>query len=77
MQGELGKQRTGNTTQRSIEAYYKHLDRFKLERAQSLTNLHKSSRSGRPAILKPLKLWRAAEGRERMVWVYGNPWSQV
>ena len=33
-------------------------------------------RSGRPAILKPLKLWRPAQGREKMVWVYGNPWSE-
>ena len=63
-------------THRSVNAYYKHLERFKLERTKSLSNLNKSMRSGKPAILKPLKLWRPAQGREKMVWVYGNPWSE-
>ena len=34
------------------------------------------SKSGRPTILKPLKLWRpGADGKKRMLWVYGNPWE--
>ena len=44
-----------------------------LERSKSVGNL---SKSGRPTILKPLKLWRpGADGKKRMLWVYGNPWE--
>ena len=59
-----------------MNAYYKHIERFNLERTQSLSNLAKPSRSGRPSILKPLKLWKPVQGKEKMVWVYGNPWSE-
>lgn len=37
---------------------------------------HVKPKSGKPNILKPLKLWKPAQGKEKMVWVYGNPWSQ-
>ena len=63
---------------RSVNAYYKHIERINLERTQSLTNMLRPARSGKPAILKPLKLWRQAQpGKEKLVWVYGNPWSQT
>ena len=62
-------------TQRSVTAYYRHLDRFNLERSKSLGNLNRSVRSGKPAILKPLKLWRPQQGEDKVMWVYGNPWS--
>ena len=62
-------------TNRSIHAYYKHLDRFKMERSKSMVSLNRSVKSGRPAILKPLKLWKPTQGKEKMMWVYGNPWN--
>ena len=74
LQGYFSSKR--NATQRSIEAYYKHIERVNLERTQSLTNLVKPPRSAKPSILKPLKLWRPNQGRDKMMWVYGNPWSQ-
>ena len=66
-----------NAYHRSVNAYYKHIERFNLERTQSLSNLAKPTRSGRPSILKPLKLWKPVQGKEKMVWVYGNPWSET
>ena len=87
-QGEMSSLRTlngkktrrtpslGTITSRSINAYYKHLERFNMERSRSLVSLNRSVRSGRPAILKPLKLWKGgSEGKDKMIWIYGNPWS--
>ena len=66
---------------RSVNAYYKHIERINLERTQSLSNLFiKTPKSGKPAILKPLKLWKhpgQQQGKEKLVWVYGNPWNQT
>ena len=66
-----------NITTRSIHAYYKHLDRFKLQRSKSMVSLNRSVRSGRPTVLKPLKLWQptSQQSKAKMMWVYGNPWN--
>ena len=65
-----------NAYQRSVNAYYKHIERINLERTQSLSSIVKPPKSGKPSILKPLKLWKPTQGKEKMVWVYGNPWSE-
>ncbi len=65
---------------RSAEAYYKHLDRFKVERTDSWLELqrHLSSRpQARPVILKPLKIIRPASKAVRPKWIYGNPWART
>lgn len=66
-----------NTYQRSINAYYRHIERINLERTQSLSNLSKPPKSGKPSMLKPLKLWKPTQGKDKMMWVYGNPFSET
>ena len=66
-----------NSYQRSINAYYRHIERINLERTQSLSNLSKPPKSGKPSMLKPLKLWKPTQGKEKMMWVYGNPFSET
>ena len=59
---------------RGVEAYYKHLDRFHVPRTKSWANLQRTNQSsGRPKILKPLKL--IEHGREKSTWLFGNPWA--
>ena len=64
-----------SSTNRSMNAYYKHLNRFNIERPKSRANLNRSARSGRPGILKPLKLMQAEE-KEEMEWNCGNPLAE-
>ena len=66
-----------NSYQRSINAYYRHIERINLERTQSLSNLSKPPKSGKPSMLKPLKLWKPTQGKDKMMWVYGNPFSET
>ena len=37
---------------------------------------HTHTQTPRPTLMKPLKLWRPHQGREKMEWVYGNPWQE-
>ena len=46
-----------------------------MERSTSRANLNRSAKSGRPGILKPLKLMQA-EDKEQMEWICGNPWVE-
>lgn len=64
-----------SSTNRSMNAYYKHLNRFNIERSTSRANLNRSAKSGRPGILKPLKLMQA-EDKEQMEWICGNLWAE-
>ena len=72
-----------------MDAYYKHIERFKTPRTSSWQNLKQlltqqklsvSSNGGegssvKPVILKPLKLLRPKSRAVKPKWVYGNPWA--
>ena len=67
-----------SSTHRSINAYYKHVERFRVQRVRSVVSLNRSLRSGRPTVLKPLKPWKPpGADRDRLGWIYGNPWSET
>ena len=60
---------------RAINANNDLLNRFKMEGSKSRANLIRSAaKSGRPGILKPIKLVEAEE-KDDMLWIQGNPWE--
>ncbi len=74
------KHRSLSLENRSVEAYYKHLDRFRPERSDSWLDLKRqmSARpNAHPVILKPLKLIRPPSKAVRPKWIFGNPWART
>jgi len=71
--------RSSSLETRSVGAYYKHLDRFKVERTGSWVDLNEEPATRRqlPVILKPLKLLRPRSRMAKPKWVYGNPWASA
>ena len=57
-----GHQRASSLESRAIDAYYRHLERYKVPRTKSWVTLqpHKVQFNQKPVILKPLKLIRPA-----------------
>jgi hypothetical protein len=68
------RERTASLGNRTVDAYYKHLERLKVPRTSSWVSLADVKQKP-PAILKPLRLLRPQSKLERPKWVYGNPWK--
>ena len=67
--------RSNSLGNRTAEAYYKHLERFKVPRTQSWMNLQ--TNKAQKTILKPLKLLSLGTQDKSSKWLFGNPWTVV